>query len=314
MRDFPSCFGENGVQISDTATTTTTPPPPPPTTAAKTAQNLVTCTYHCNLHNSSSFIITITWSKTLIGHHLSAQINNPINQSLCKLQIKPTLFSKSKGYRNFQVGPTQIHFFYDLSIAKFTTSPEPIRDFYFAIAINQELILQLGDMEKQLIKKLNTNRFNFTSFPPNSILISKKEHIFGKKSYSTTAQFNGKGQIHEISIECDTINTIDPSLVVRIDGKSVMQVKRLRWKFRGNYTILVDGLPVEVYWDVYDWFNDNNGGKLIGGNGVFLFQTCLSAEKLWGSAISWSNSLVKEKESMGLGLGFCLVLCVWKDE
>ncbi|XP_076904224.1 N-terminal acetyltransferase B complex catalytic subunit NAA20-like [Bidens hawaiensis] len=38
-------------------------------------------------------------------------------------------------------------------------------------------------------------------------------------------------------------------LMIRIDGNPVMQVKCLRWKFRGNYTILVDGLPVEVYWD-----------------------------------------------------------------
>ncbi|KAK9069677.1 hypothetical protein SSX86_011581 [Deinandra increscens subsp. villosa] len=85
-----------------------------------------------------------------------------------------------------------------------------------------------------------------------------------------------------------------------------VEVKRLQWKFRGNYTILVDGLPVEVYWDVYSWFF----GKLM-GNAVFLFQTCLFAEKLWGSGqpvMSWSGSLVKD-----CGLGFSLVLFAWRE-
>ncbi|KVI03925.1 hypothetical protein Ccrd_017771 [Cynara cardunculus var. scolymus] len=287
MRDFPSCFGENGVQVSDASSSG--PPPPPPATATATAQNLVTCVYQCKLRSSSSFIVTVTWAKTLMGQNLSVEINNPTNHSLCKLEIKPWLFSKKRGYRNLEMGSNSIDFFWDLSSAKFGSSPEPVEAFYFAITVNRELILLLGDMEKEVHKKMNNNGFNSSS-SPNPIFISKKEHIFGKKSYATTAQFCGKGQIHDILIECDTINTNDPFLLIRVDGKTVMQVKQLRWKFRGNYTILVDGLPVEVYWDVYSWFF----GRLIGGNGVFMFQTCLSAEKLWGSAINWSNSLIKD--------------------
>lgn len=74
----------------------------------------------------------------------------------------------------------------------------------------------------------------------------------------------------------DSIN--DPCLVIRIDSKSVMQVKQLRWKFQGNYTILVDGQVVEVSWDVYNLLF---GTSL--GNVVFMFKTCLSAEKLLAS-------------------------------
>ncbi|KAI3668164.1 hypothetical protein L6452_43241 [Arctium lappa] len=311
MRDFPSCFGENGIQVSDASSSSC--PPPPPAATTTTTQNLVTCIYHSKLHNSSSFIITLTWTKTLMGQLLSIQINNkPTNQSLCNLQIKPWIFSKRKGYRTHQVGPTSIIFFWDLSSPKFGSSPEPIESFYFAITINQQLILQLGDMEKELHKKMNNIGFN-SSFSPNPVFVSKKEHIFGKKSsYSTTARFCGKGRNHEVSIECKTMNTNnddDLGLVIRIDGKTAMEVKRIRWKFRGNYTILVDGLPVEVYWDVYGWFY----GRLM-GNGVFMFRSCLSAEKLWGSEMSWLNSLVEKDCVESSGLGFCLVLCVWKSE
>lgn len=308
MRDFPSCFGESGVQVSDASSssgallsTAAT------TTSSKIAQNLVTCVYQCKLHSSSCFIITITWTKNLMGQGLFVEIDDSRSQSSCKLEVKPSLFTKRKGFKILEMGSNSINIFWDLSCAKFGSSPEPIESFYLAITVNQELILLLGDMEKEVYKKMN----HAMSSTPNTVFVSKKEHIFGKKVYATTAQFCGKGQIHDILIECDTTSN-DPFLLIRIDGKMVLKVKQLQWKFRGNYTILVDGLPVEVYWDVHSWFF----GKL-NGNAVFLFQTCLSAEKLWGSSghsvMSWSGSLIKDC-GQSQGLGFSLVLCAWKNE
>ncbi|XP_071721394.1 uncharacterized protein [Rutidosis leptorrhynchoides] len=307
MRDFPSCFSENGVQVSD-ASSSGALLSTPATTSSKTAQNIVTCVYQCKLHSSFCFIITITWTKNLMGQGLLVEIDDSRSQSFCKLEVKPSLFTKRKGYKTLEMGSSFINIFWDLSCAKFGSSPEPIENFYFAITINQELILLLGDMEKEVHKKLN----HPISSSPNAVFLSKKEHIFGRKVYATTAQFCGKGQIHDILIECDTTSSSDPCLLIRIDGKIVLKVKQLQWKFRGNYTILVDGLPVEVYWDVHSWFF----GKL-NGNAVFLFQTCLSAEKLWGpsghSVMSWSGSLIKDC-GQSQGLGFSLVLCAWKNE
>ncbi|KAI3526739.1 hypothetical protein L1887_06001 [Cichorium endivia] len=302
MRDFPSCFGENGVQIADASSSSSSSGVPTTTSTNRNAQNLVTCVYQCKLH-TSCFTITTTWTKTIMGQGLSVEIDDSSTQSHCKLEIKPWLFSKRRGFKTLEMGSNSIDVFWDLSSAKFGSSPEPIEGFYFAITVNQELILLLGDMEKEVYKKMN----HVIATSPNAVFVSKKEHVFGKKAYATTAQFCGKGQVHEILIECDTISTNDPCLLIRIDGKVVLQVKRLRWKFRGNCTILIDGLPVEVYWDVYGWFFGN-----FMGNAVFLFQTCLSAEKLWGlddSVMSWSTSLVKSQ-----GLGFSLVLCAWKNE
>lgn len=132
------------------------------------------------------------------------------------------------------------------------------------------------------------------------------------------AQFSDKGQMHDVTIECDTFGVNDPCLVIRIDSKTVMQVKRLRWKFRGNHTILVDGLPVEVFWDAHNWLFGNTMG-----NAVFLFRTCLSAEKLWtgqliydaydASELTWPYSQ-RFGVSQSQGLGFSLVLYAWKNE
>jgi hypothetical protein len=150
----------------------------------------------------------------------------------------------------------------------------------------------------------------------NAIFIARREHIFGKKFYAAKAQFCDKGQMHDVTIECDTIDLKDPCLVIRIDSKMVMQVKRLKWKFRGNYTILVDGLPVEVFWDVHNWLFGNSMG-----NAVFMFQTCLPAEKLWKSqsstldpsVLTWS-CLQKFRDCQLQGLGFSLTLYAWKNE
>ncbi|XP_071738235.1 uncharacterized protein [Rutidosis leptorrhynchoides] len=303
MRDF-SCFGENGVQIADAASSSSSASVT--TSSGKISQNLVTCVYQCRLRNFSCLIITITWSKNLMGQGLCVQIDDSTHQCLCKVEIKPWLFSKRRGFKNLEVGSKLIDIYWDLASAKFGVSPEPLVGFYFAIVFNQDLILMLGDMEKEVKSKIDAS-----SFAPNVVFLSKKEHIFGKKIYSTRAQFCGKGQVHDIVIECDLLGTNDPCLLVRVDGKTLMQVKHLRWKFRGNYTILVDGLPVEVYWDVYNWLF----GKLM-GEAIFLFQTCLSAEKLWaGQTIlepSWSSSFRRDSHSQGLG--FSLMLCAWKNE
>ena len=86
MRDFPSCFGENGVQVADSSSSSST---------TKAAQNVVTCVYQCKLHGRSC-LITITWTKSLMGQGLSIGIDDLANQCLCKVDIKPWLFSKKK--------------------------------------------------------------------------------------------------------------------------------------------------------------------------------------------------------------------------
>ncbi|XP_059625881.1 uncharacterized protein LOC132268957 isoform X2 [Cornus florida] len=276
MRDFPSCFGENGVQVADSSSPS----------SGRTAQNSVTCVYQCRL-SGFSCLITVTWTKYLMGQGLSVGIDDWTNHCLCKVDIKPWLFSKRKGCRNLAVNSSLIDIFWDLSSAKFGSAPEPLEGFYLAVVFNQQMVLLLGDLRKEAYKKIDA-----APVASKASFIAKREHIFGKKFYGAKAQFCDKGKTHDVAIECDTVGVNDPYLVIRIDSKAVMQVKHLRWKFRGNYTILVDGLPVEVFWDVHDWLFGN-----VMGSAVFMFQTCLSAEKLWSSQsisdpseLSWSSS------------------------
>jgi hypothetical protein len=43
-----------------------------------------------------------------------------------------------------------------------------------------------------------------------------------------------------------------------------VQARRLRWNFRGNQTVFVDGAPVDVMWDLYGWwFRDPPGCAVV---------------------------------------------------
>ncbi|KAG0464302.1 hypothetical protein HPP92_019939 [Vanilla planifolia] len=287
MRDFPTCFGESGVQVSDASSN-----------PSKGAQNLVTCLYSTQL-NGRSCVITITWSKNMMGQGLSIGIEDSRNNALCKVDIKPWLFSKRKGSKSTELENSKVEVFWDLSNAKFDSGPEPLEGFYVAVLFDFQIVLLLGDLVKEAYRKANAG-------PPtsHSMFIAKREHVFGKKVYCTKAQFCDNGQIHGIMIECETNGLKDSFLEIRIDKKRVMQVKRLLWKFRGNQTILVDGLPVEVYWDVHNWLFDASMG-----NAVFMFQTFVSNQK----SVLWGSSQVF-KEPQLRSVSFSLILYAWKNE
>ncbi|CAA2967320.1 Hypothetical predicted protein [Olea europaea subsp. europaea] len=299
MRDFPSCFGENGVQVADASCSSVG--------LSKASQNLVTCIYKCKLLGKS-YLINIIWSKNMMGQCLTIEIEDLYHNCLCKVDVKPSLFTKRKGSKCLEVYSCKIEVFWDLSLAKFGSGPEPVEGYYIAIVCKMEMVLVIGDLRKEAFKKTSS----IPSFS-SAILVSRREHIFGKKVYVTKAQFSDNGKVHDVKIECDGSN--DACLVIRIDTKPVMQVKNLRWKFRGNYTILVDGLPVEIFWDVHNWLF---GPGL--GNAVFMFQTCWSAENLWSSqtlsdhsifSLSCSDSFMQSKLP---GPSFSLFLYAWKNE
>ncbi|KAK2974025.1 hypothetical protein RJ640_011390 [Escallonia rubra] len=265
MRDFPSCFGENGVQVADASCSSAS-------TVSKASQNSVTCIYQCKLLGKSC-LVTVIWSKSMMGLCISVEICNLLHQCLRRVDVKPSLFTKRKGSKCVEVNCSRIDLYWDLSVAKFGSGSEPLEGFYIGMVCKGEMVLLIGDLRKEAYDKTNA-----VPSLSNAMFISKREHVFGKKVYGTKAQLSDNRQIHELRIECDTVGVDDPCLVIRVDSKTVMKVKHLRWKFRGNHTILVDGLPVEVFWDVYNWLFGSTFGTA-----VFMFQTCLSAEKLWTS-------------------------------
>ncbi|KHN10445.1 hypothetical protein glysoja_030881 [Glycine soja] len=283
---------------------------------------------HCRL-------ITITWCKNLLLHGLSVSVEGPEGEEqyyTCKVELKPWYFWRKQGSKRFIVDGKAVDIFWDLKAAKFNGETEPTSEYYVAVVCDEEVVLLLGDLKKEAYRRTGCRPALI-----DPILVSKKEHIFGKKKFSTRAKFHEKGRWHEISIECknkgnnnynvDSLNGVQPEMEIRIDGHLVIHVKHLQWKFRGNESIHLSKMRVEVYWDVHDWLF-SPGLK----HALFIFKPILSSSTTTITSMSSSSpslsssspplSTVHQTRSSGSVEGFsvggssefCLFLYAWKVE
>ncbi|KAF6157493.1 hypothetical protein GIB67_004431 [Kingdonia uniflora] len=264
-------------------------------------------------------LITITWYKNLLLHGLSVSIEGPTRETQynCKVELKPWYFWRKQGSKHIQVDGVDVDIFWDLKTAKFNGETEPKSDYYVAIVCEEEVILLVGDLKKDAYRKTKSRPALI-----DPILVTKKEHIFGKKRFSTRAKFHDKGTFHEISIECNNKNnttstiSFDPEMEIRIDGNLAIHVKHLQWKFRGNESIFVNKVKVEVYWDVHDWlFSPGLRHALFVIKPTWIptsASSSLTSTPL--SSLSTAGSSSTEGYHGSGSSGYCLFLYAWKVE
>lgn len=229
----------------------------------------------------------------------------------CKIDLKPWYFWRKDGHKKITIDERNLHVYWDLRQAKFAGEPEPLSDYYVALTADSEIVMLIGDRRTEAIKRIGARLASI-----EATLVSKKEHVFGKKRFGTKARFSETGKWHDVVIECGSSGVggrLDPQMVVRVDGDVVIHVKHLQWKFRGNETVALTGgrERVEVYWDVHDWLF-SPGMK----HALFIFKPLKSVRS---SVIS---ATMEEKiEVIGQGLSsaaaadsFCLFLYAWKIE
>ncbi|XP_052114723.1 uncharacterized protein LOC107478911 [Arachis duranensis] len=276
------------------------------TTLTRSSQSIFMSVYRTKVADQCR-LISITWCKNLMLHGLSVSVSGSEGQTeySCKVELKPWYFWRKQGSKRLVIEDTSsnkdIEIFWDLKNAKFHGETEPSSDYYVAVVCDQEVVLLLGDMKKEAYRR---TRCRPSLIDP--ILVSKKEHIFGKKKFSTRAKFHEKGRCHEISIECKNNNIKgssnngggdnngvvqhnhhhhQPELEIRFDGHLVIHVKHLQWKFRGNERVHMNKMRVEVYWDVHDWLF-NHGLK----HALFIFKPVLLSTSKSSSLSSSSPS------------------------
>lgn len=107
--------------------------------------------------------------------------------------------------------------------------------------------------------------------------------------------------MREIRIESGGRNSNSNSsrLCFSVDGEIVLQIKRLKWKFRGNQRVEVDGVPIQISWDVYNWLfkKDNNDGHAIF---MFKFEEEEEEEKVGtGDSRSLVNLWTQQNWNLG---------------
>lgn len=309
----PACFSSGEKVIDD------------PTAITRSGQNVFMSVYRTKIADRCR-LITITWCKNLLLHGLSVSVEGSEGESqyTCKVELKPWYFWKKQGSKRFLVDGKQVDVFWDLKVARFNGETEPISDYYVAVVCDDEVVLLLGNLKKEAYRK---TRCRPALIDP--ILISRREHIFGKKKFVTRVKFHDKGSFHEISIECKnrggssgsignnnelTSSGVEPEMEIRIDGHLAVHVKHLQWKFRGNESIHLNKSRIEVYWDVHDWLF-SPGLR----HALFIFRPILlSSSETTPSSSSGSTPLSSSSSMEGLTAfgapDFCLFLYAWRVE
>lgn len=302
MRGIASCYNEHAIRVSDSYCSRPSPNKAYlcPKLNPSTPQS-VSCMYKINLisNQTQQLVITLTWTKKLIRQGFTINITSTnLDSSSDSHQLR-----KNKGTETFQACNFEIQVLWDLSAAKYDEGPEPVEGFYVIVLVNSELGLRLGDKGEEW---LNMNVAKFS-------MVSRSEIFYSTAVYATKAKFCDTGIDHEIVIKCGVDEEGSKSnhhynhhgLCVCMDKKTIFEVKRLRWNFRGNQTVFVDGLVVDVMWDVHDWlFNLNKGSA------VFMFRTRSGLDsRLWLE----EKNLQAHKELQDRAIGFSLLICACKN-
>ncbi|CAN6203820.1 unnamed protein product [Urochloa humidicola] len=208
------------------------------------------------------------------------------------------LLQKKRGTRTFATdGGTAVAVYWDTAEAKYAhlASPEPSRDYHLAVVADGELALLLlgggggGEGARDLARR----------FPPapRRALLSRREQVRAaaipaQVVHTTRCRFRDDGAEHEVTVSCrgdewggGAAGGRDGEVAVSVDGKKVVEARRVKWNFRGNRTaVLGDGAVVEVMWDVHDWwFAGVSAGGGGGGGAQFMVKARGAADggRVW---------------------------------
>ncbi|PON56019.1 hypothetical protein TorRG33x02_297850 [Trema orientale] len=298
MRNIATCYSEHAIKVSDSyCSGSSNLAYLNPKLNHPSIPNEVTCIYKAKFSNQTQLLISLTWFSNLAP-------GIRVGQELRCSEFKR--LKKNKGTETFRSCGFKVDVFWDFSEAKYGVGPEPIKGFFVIVLVESEPGLILGD------KQDNENVQGKFS------LVSRNErYSFGHYSYSTKAKFCDNGMVHEIVVKCgrgeeekdlegkeQKGSRINPVLSVCIDRKTIFEVKRLRWNFRGNQAIFLDGLVVDMMWDVHDWFFNTTSGCA-----VFMFRTRTGLNsRLW-----LEENILEEQNKEEERAEFSLLICACKN-
>lgn len=223
-------------------------------------------------------LASLTWSRTLLGLSLRTVLrldevdvddeNDEEGGEPLRFCVRPWLLWKRRGARRFhfkdRVGRRRsVDIAWDLTRATFPSGPEPAAGFFVAMSVDADLILVAGDLIDEVHKKTKAQRP-----PASSALISRLEHVVlvenggSRRSYRSRARLGGRDREIFIDIGAKEKGK-EFAMSVEVDGKRVVNVRRLRWKFRGSERVELDGGRIQFSWDLHNWFFHTNNNPSV---------------------------------------------------
>ncbi|KAG7577061.1 hypothetical protein ISN45_Aa03g013730 [Arabidopsis thaliana x Arabidopsis arenosa] len=183
-----------------------------------------------------------------------------------KIDLSGSSFWAKKGLKSLEANGARVDVYWDFRQAKFSNFPEPSSGFYVSLVSQNATILTIGDLKNEALKRTKKN-----PSATEAALVSKQEHVHGKRVFYTRTAFGGgeSRQENEVVIETSLSGPSDPEMWITVDGVPAIRIMNLNWRFRGNEVVTVsDGVSLEIFWDVHDWLFETSGSS----SGLFVFK------------------------------------------
>jgi hypothetical protein len=283
VRDLVSCVSNGAVRVA-----CTTPSSTRITTASASPSILsVAVSYRATPRSSPPLHLRLIWSHAPAGPPTLSFASSPA----------AILLRKRKGARSVP-GDPPLALFWDLTAARYAAgSPEPASGFYFVAVADAEVVLAAGDLAADFVKAKFEGQIPKARF----LAVARADRVVHCHSppnatmHTARVRFAEGGAEHEVSVGCSS-RPGEEELWVSVDGKRAVRARSLRWNFRGNQTVFVDGAPVDVMWDLHGWWFRHPPGCAV----VMLRARSALESRLW----------LEEKEAVAPG--FSLLVQAFK--
>ncbi|CAM0913106.1 unnamed protein product [Alopecurus aequalis] len=186
--------------------------------------------------------INLAWSRATLGLVLTADVSLAGAAAPARFVMLPWLPWRRRGSKRFTTSSGHaVAFSWDLSRALHAPRrPEPLSGYSVHVTVDGELALAVGDLTP-------------SSSPAASagILLSRRENAVPASCGGVyTTSVTVEGEEHEVSLAVE-----GAAMWVAVDGERALQVRRLRWKFRGSERLDIPrcGRAVRVTWDLHGW-------------------------------------------------------------
>lgn len=319
-------------------------------------------------YNTSFGHVIVTWSRpsfrepsicTVVGFTVagteraltSSMLADSTQEVLLQpftFEVNPTHPNQMRGFKQFVVMKPDSSMeplcsaclAWDFSHARcgIPGSVEPSSCYYFAVVIDNEMLILFGDMPEWAYGLTQVRLRN----GPSAVLTRREDRVkLRGNSYNTSVIFGGVER--EISI--NLTRGMLALMFVEIDGRQAVAVKSLFKTFRGTVKFdLSDGHLIQITWDLHAWLfghadihdSSDDGSEEEPAvqekeDGIFTFsfieqglntarKTCpgkyvdvmRAGHKLswWRLVEEWVSS---EEERMHKGETFCFMVYLWKS-
>ncbi|CAD6268485.1 unnamed protein product [Miscanthus lutarioriparius] len=289
IRDLASCVSDGAVRVACTTPSSTLTATSTTTTSSSSSSSpstlSVAFSYRTTPQSPTSppLLLRLTWSHT--------PLRPPTLSFAGPTASSPAiLLRRRKGTRSLPSTSSHpaLALFWDLTAARYDAaggaSPEPVSGFYIVAVADAEVVLAVGDLASEFVKA----KFQGQIPKARSILpVARADRVVVAAATAATAvhaarvRFAEGAPEHEVTVGCCCSTRGgkegEEELWVSVDGKRAVHARRLRWNFRGNQTVFVDGAPVDVLWDLHGWWFRDPPGRAV----VMLRARTALESRLW---------------------------------